>query len=188
VSAGPRAPEQRLFLALWPTAAERDALLEATAAVIAASAGRAVATVNLHVTLAFLGAVPAGRLGELAALTGKLGADILTPPLLRFTHLEHWRPPQILVALAGEEQAAAAQLAADLKQATAAAGFSPDLKPFRAHVTVARQVNALAGTAQLPPVIWHGATLALVESCGSPAGALYSVLDSWLLGKRENMR
>jgi 2'-5' RNA ligase len=188
VSAGSRAAVRRLFLALWPTAAERDALREATSAAVAARAARAVPAPNLHVTLAFLGAVPADRIGELAALAGRLSAGTAALPVLRFTRLEHWRRPQILAALADAEPAAVTALAADLRSATAAAGFLPDLKPFRAHVTVARQVAAVEGPGELPPVSWHCATLALAESRSSPAGPIYSVLDSWLLGKRENMR
>lgn len=188
MSAGPRTAVRRLFLALWPTAAERAALREASSAAVAASAARAVPAPNLHVTLAFLGAVPGSRIGELAGLAGALAAGTAALPALRFTRLEHWRRPQILAALADAEPAAVVQLAADLRSATAAAGFFPDLKPFRPHVTVARQVQAAAGATELPPVSWPCATLTLAESHSGPAGPIYSVLDSWLLGKRENMR
>ena len=185
----PHAATRRLFLALWPTGAEREALTAATAAAVAASAGRAVPGPNLHVTLAFLGAVPEGRIGELAALAARLATDAAASPLC-FTRLEHWRQPRILAALTAEEPCEAASLAAELKRVTAAAGFLPDLKPFRAHVTVARQVaaGAVAGALEVPALIWRGATLALAESRSSPSGPLYSVRDSWLLGKRENMR
>jgi RNA 2',3'-cyclic 3'-phosphodiesterase len=186
VSAGARAATRRLFLALWPTPAERDALLQAAAAV--ACAGRAVPAPNLHVTLAFLGAVPEPRIATLTALAAELGALTPAPLVLCFTRLEYWRRPQILVALTGAEPPGAAQLAAQLKRACAAAGFFPDLKPFRAHVTVARQVAAAGADAELSPVTWQCARLVLAESRSSPAGPLYSVLDSWLLGKPENMR
>jgi 2'-5' RNA ligase len=188
VSVAPHAAGRRLFFGLWPTPAERSALLQAASAVLAASAGRPVPAPNLHVTLAFLGAVPEARIAELAALAGELAAGGASAPVLRFSRLEHWRRPQILAALTDAEPGGAAQLAADLKRSTAAAGFFPDLKPFRAHVTVARQVDAPGGAMELPPVTWHGTTLALVQSRSSAAGPLYSVLDSWLLGKRENMR
>ena len=188
MSAGPSAAVRRLFLALWPTPAERSALLEAVSASVAASAGRPVPAPNLHVTLAFLGAVPEARITELAALAAEFGAAGAPSPVLRFTRLEHWRRPQLLAARTDVEPGAAAQLAADLKRSTAAAGFFPDLKPFRAHVTVARQVAVPGGAVELPPVTWQGATLALVESRSGATGPLYSVLDSWLLGKRENMR
>jgi 2'-5' RNA ligase len=187
VKSGAPAASRRLFLALWPTGAERDALREATAAAVAASAGRAVPEHNLHVTLAFLGAVPEDRVAELTALASQVAARAAASPL-RFTRLEHWRQPRILAALAADESLEAARVAAQLKDATAAAGFLPDLKPFRAHVTVARQVGTVAGALELPPVLWRGATLALAESRAGPGGPLYSVRDSWLLGKHENMR
>ena len=55
----PRAPARRLFFALWATAEERRALSAAAAAAVGTSGGRAVPEENLHVTLAFLGQVPA---------------------------------------------------------------------------------------------------------------------------------
>ena len=178
---------RRLFLALWPQPVERDALVQATAAAVSASGGRAVPALNLHVTLAFLGAVAEARIAALAALAQALAAGSATPAPLCFTHLGHWRRPRILVALTSDAASGPARLALDLRSATAAAGFFPDLKPFQAHVTVAREVGA-GGASQLAPVTWRSATLALAESRGTPAGPLYSVLDSWALGKRENMR
>jgi 2'-5' RNA ligase len=177
-----------VFLALWPTPTEREALVAATAARVAASVGRTVPAPNLHLTLVFLGAVAEARIAELAALAAQLGAASAAPAALRFTRLEHWRRPRILAALTAAEPPAAALLAANLKRVTAAAGFCPDLKPFRAHVTVARQVLRDGGGVAIPPVTWQGATLALVDSRGTATGPVYSVLDSWLLGKRENMR
>ncbi len=187
MSPGPPAAARRLFVALWPTAPERASLLEALATV-ALGAGRPVPAANLHVTLAFLGAVPEARTAALAALAGELAALSSASLPLCFTHLEYWPRPQILAALTDSVPAAAVQLAENLKRTSTAAGFLPDLKPFRAHVTVARQVQQCAGAMALPPVTWRCATLALIESRSSAAGPLYSVLESWALGKRENMR
>ena len=188
MSTGPRAPTRRLFLALWPTVAERRALQAASAAVLQASHALAVPPENLHLTLAFLGAVPAARAAELAALSGELAAAWDAGPVaLTWTGLEYWKRPQILAAVTVAGCAAAAELATRLKRAAVAAGFSPDLKPFRAHVTVARKAAAVAA-AELPGVLWNCTSLALVESRTSESGPVYSVLDSQLLGKREKMR
>src|SRR3974390_3801591 len=67
------------------------------------------------------------------------------PPLrLHFDEVAHWARPQILVALSAAESPAAHALAEQLKRATHAAGFSPALKPFQAHVTLARKVSRAA--------------------------------------------
>jgi len=105
----------------------------------------------------------------------------------------HWARPQILCALGTEEPrdtdaASAPALAATLKNETAAAGFSPDLKPFRAHVTVARKVAHAPAALALQPVLWRFGTFALIESRTDPAGPIYSVIESYLLVKAEKAR
>ena len=187
----PRAPARRLFFALWPTEEERRALSAASAAVVAASGGRAVPEQNLHVTLVFLGQVLVSRTTELAALARRVaagGAHTAMPLALQFEKLAYWREPQILCAQTTDAAAPAAALAAALQGAAGAAGFLPDLKPFRAHVTVARKVVRAPASTGLPNVRWTCAAFALVQSHTSAAGSIYSVLDSYLLGKREKLR
>jgi 2'-5' RNA ligase len=190
VRSPPRAPARRLFFALWATAEERRALSAAAAAAVGTSGGRAVPQANLHVTLAFLGQVPAARTTELAALAHRVGTNGAlagTPLLLQFERLAYWHAPQILVALS-TAGAAAAALAAALQREASAAGFLPDLKPFRAHVTVARKVTHAAASTPLPSVSWKCAEFVLVESRTVATGSVYSVLESYLLGKREKLR
>src|SRR2546421_454047 len=121
------------------------------------------------------------------------------PLLLSFDHLAHWARAQILCALGtGEPEAAQAaaergevmaagapELSARLKNETAAAGFSPDLKPFRAHVTVARKVPHAPAALAVPPVLWRFDAFALIESRTDPGGPVYSVIESYLLVKAE---
>jgi RNA 2',3'-cyclic 3'-phosphodiesterase len=106
--------------------------------------------------------------------------------VLRFTRLAHWREPQVLCALAPRADARVAALAQALKAAAAAAGFLPDLKPFRAHVTVARKVVRAPRATRFGAVTWKCATLALIESRSATGGAVYSVLESAPLGKTVN--
>ena len=180
----------RLFFALWPAAAEQHRLEQASAAGVAGSGGRPIPTGNLHVTLAFLGNVDTARLPRLHALALELAAHSGLPALqLQFQTLEYWPRPQILCATAGTAASAspAAALATRLRQATLAAGFSPDLKPFHAHVTVARKVASAPAT--LPPlarVTWNCHAFALVASTTGASGSAYSVLESYPLDRSEN--
>src|SRR5690606_6154262 len=48
---------KRIFFALWPDDETRDAISRATSRVVSLSGGRATAKRNLHITVAFLGAV-----------------------------------------------------------------------------------------------------------------------------------
>jgi RNA 2',3'-cyclic 3'-phosphodiesterase len=186
---------QRLFFALWPSAEERAALARASAPQVSACGGRPIPVHNLHVTLAFLGDVARERVPQLDLVARAVaGAQ---PPGLRslcFMELAHWLRPQILCAPAatqaphGADFAAVAALAAALKDALARAGFLPDLKPFHAHVTVARKVARAPQSAALPPVAWRCDACALVASRTDAGGSVYSVLESYPLVSVEKSR
>ena len=188
---------RRLFFALWPDAQQRGALHSATRQCVSSGGGRPVPAQSLHVTLAFLGAVPEGRVPELDRIARRVAGAFparAQPLLLTFDRLAHWARPQILCALGTEQPAAdtdaasAPALAATLKNETVAAGFSPDLKPFRAHVTVARKLAYAPSALALQPVLWRFDAFALIESRTDPAGPVYSVIESYLLVKAEKAR
>ena len=199
-----REPTRRLFFALWPDEEQRDALHSATRKSVRSCGGRPVPAPSLHVTLAFLGGVPEGRVPELDRIARRV-ADAFPaagrPLLVSFDRLAYWARPQILCALGtGEREAAQAvgepseadpagapALSATLKSETAAAGFSPDLKPFRAHVTVARKVAHAPPELALQPVLWRFDAFALIESRTDPVGPIYSVIESYLLVKAEKV-
>jgi len=192
-----REPTRRLFFALWPDAQQRGALHSATRQCVSSCGGRPVPAQSLHVTLAFLGAVPEGRVPELDRIARRVAGAFparAQPLLLTFDRLAHWARPQILCALGTEEPAAdtdaasAPALAATLKNETVAAGFSPDLKPFRAHVTVGRKLAHAPSALALQPVLWRFDAFALIESRTDPAGPVYSVIESYLLVKAEKAR
>jgi 2'-5' RNA ligase len=174
-----REPTRRLFFALWPHAAMREAMVHAIRKAASASGGRPVPAANLHVTLAFLGAVPEQRLGELGGI-GKGAASGGSLELV-FDHLEHWRTAQLLCALPAATPTQVAALARRLRDTLAASGFAPDLKPFRPHVTVVRKVSRPGGIEKIDSVAWTFTELALIESRTLAAGALYSVVESYSL-------
>jgi len=185
------APPLRLFFALWPTATEQTAMAQASAGGVAASGGRPIPAGNLHVTLAFLGNVDAGRLAVLRALAHDLAAGNAATLQLEFRTLEHWARPQILCATDAASVSSArgaGSLAEGIRQATLAAGFAPDLKPFHAHVTVARKVMRPVADQPITPLRWSCTYFALLASRTSANGSVYSVVESYPLVKPENAR
>jgi RNA 2',3'-cyclic 3'-phosphodiesterase len=182
-------PGRRLFFALWPSDLGRRELALAVEAAVRSSGGRPVPEANLHLTLAFLGNVSSARLQELGSIARQCAreqASVAT--LVQLQRLEVWRRPRILAATATSEPQAVRCLAEALVAATTAAGFAPDLKPFRAHVTVARQVVHSPQLESLPPVAWHLNGFALIDSRSGPSGPVYSVVESYALVAAEKLR
>src|SRR5262249_54411092 len=97
--------------------------------------------------------------------------------------------PRILCATATEdsESSPAQSLAASLANAASAAGLLPDVKPFRAHLTLARKIRARLATQGewprplVPAVVMRCDRFVLMESRSGESGSIYSVVDSWPL-------
>lgn len=163
----------------------REAMVHATHKAARASGGRPVTLANLHLTLAFLGSVAERRLGELGAIV-RASAQLPGVPLaLDFDHLEYWRAAQLLCALPTVAPQAIAALAGRLQDSLAASGFTPDLKPFRPHVTVVRRVSRPGHFEKMHPVSWRFTELSLIESRTRAEGARYSVLEKFPLSSRQ---
>ena len=153
----------------------------ATRAAVADCGGRPVGPESLHLTLAFLGSVPeasVSRLTETACAAASGHARGLVA--ITFDAIDYWREPQLLCAVAHDVHAAAV-LADELRHLLIGAGFRPDLKPFRAHVTLARKAARAPQDLRMTPVLWSFARLALIESRTDPRGSVYSMVDSWVL-------
>lgn len=174
---------RRLFFALWPDAPGREALRAATAAAVAGSAGRPVPAQNLHLTLLFLGSLDPARAARLPALARQAAAAVPAAQQvlgIELAQLVHWRDAAVL-AVQGPASPGVGQLAAALRAAAAGVDFRLDLRPFRAHVTLARQVGRPGPLAELAPVHWRFDAFALIESRSARGGSLYSVVESYPL-------
>jgi RNA 2',3'-cyclic 3'-phosphodiesterase len=187
----------RLFFALWPDAAMQAALYDSVSAIVRESDGRAVPAENFHLTLAFLGSVARNRIDALNDIAARCAANVKPaelPLVVTLDTFEHWRRPHILCATASVTSPAIVTLAKSLKRALTAEGFTPDLKPFRAHATFARKVHRVADELTATPVSWSFDTIHLIESRtesradphGDPAGSAYSTVEKWVLYKRDH--
>jgi 2'-5' RNA ligase len=176
----------RLFFALQPNLEQNTLLAERAAPLVSQLVAQPVPAENLHATLCFMGAIPTEKLERLravaAAVRGRRAA-------LLFEAFEHWERPKIVCATARESEAAmpARELALVLGSAAVEAGFAPDIKPFRAHLTLARKVRvASAKTIEWPrpispPLLVLCERFVLMQSQRGEQGSIYSVVDSWPL-------
>jgi 2'-5' RNA ligase len=147
-----------------------------------------VPAANFHLTLAFVGSVPVGRLHEVEGAASRFTqfSKIRELPIeIVLDAVEHWRKPQVLVATASTTPGVAVALGESLQRALIEAGFSPDLKPFRVHATIARKVRRVAREYHLDPVRWSFDALHLVESKTQPSGASYRTVKNWVLDKGD---
>jgi RNA 2',3'-cyclic 3'-phosphodiesterase len=172
---------RRLFFALWPTDAVRAQL--AAAAEAHAGLGRAIGARNLHVTVVFLGAVPAERLDhvvEIARSTQKLTLD--GKFMLHLDRLEFWRRSSLVALTATQVPPELLKIVDGLRAGLRERGFQlQEHDMFRPHVTLVRDVARGPAAAAVTPVQWPVESFALVESQVGQRGSQYSVLDEWSL-------
>ncbi len=167
---------RRLFFALWPNEAERQACLRVMSLLTPEAGLRLTRPENLHVTLLFLGWVGSDRLsGLLDAAAG------LPPPRgeLRFDALSYWRGPKVACLTCENFPPAFAETAARLKLLAEASGLELDNRGFKPHVTLARTPKPPQAV-KFAPVYWRGGGFCLAESLPHPEGGVrYHVLRHW---------
>jgi 2'-5' RNA ligase len=171
------ADTQRLFFALWPDGAVREALADLLKDE-SPRAGRRVPETNLHLTLAFVGNVTAAQRACMEAAAGTVAA---APFTLSLDRLGFWPRPRIVWAGATTTPDALRDLVARLNTALDACGYQPEQRPYQAHVTLSRKAQAPPRRREIPPVVWPAETFCLVESVSEEHGSVYRVLAHWPL-------
>jgi 2'-5' RNA ligase len=180
---------RRLFFALWPEA-NFIASLRAVANPLGLAGGRAVADLDLHVTLCFLGAVEES---SLPALCERAAALELPRFELEFEAIEYWSRSRVLAATSATVPAAGAALARALHAQARALGLRTEDRPPRAHVTILRGLaaSAVPATGPLPltpPLRLMASNFYLAQSqqleplsAGGLAPGRYARLAAWPL-------
>lgn len=133
---------------------------------------------NLHITLAFLGSVPRGHRDCYEQAAAGIAAPAFTFSL---QHIGHWPIPRILWLGPAAAPDALLILAQRLNAALSVCGYTPEARPYQAHMTLARKVDRPLPVTDIAPIDWEVDGFALVESVTTPAGARYQVLERWPL-------
>jgi RNA 2',3'-cyclic 3'-phosphodiesterase len=120
--------------------------------------GRALASVDLHVTLCFLGAVGEAQFAALCERAGQIEAASFE---LAFERLEWWREAQIVAASVACVPPAGVALAAAVATAAQQVGLAPDLRSWRPHVTLLRGASMPRLPAELAGDAWPALQLTL---------------------------
>ncbi len=133
---------------------------------------------DLHLTLRFLG--PLGH-EALSRVEGAAEAVIGLPPVpLCIDRLGHFPRSGILWAGTSVSGAGLLGLVARFDEALGAQGFTPETRPFRAHITLARRVRRPPPAAWGHPVPWIARELVLAAGQEGQVPR-YRVRRSWPL-------
>ena len=178
----PREKRKRLFFALWPDAKVRQSLARIASRSLKRR-GRTVPAENLHLTLAFLGAVPADRQRCMERVADNLAAGTFE---LAFNHLGYWPRPRVIWSGCEDTPEALLLLVDALRQGMRRCGLEPENRPYRAHMTLARKASvAPTFGASHDTVEWRIGNFHLVESKTLSSGARYETLRSWKLTEAD---
>jgi RNA 2',3'-cyclic 3'-phosphodiesterase len=161
----------RLFVAIWPDEEVRAAIAAWQQAWVWPAQADPVKSDRMHLTLHFIGDVPAGRLPELSQglaapfepFTLELDQGDVWPSGVAVLR-PHVQPPQLL------------RLHQDLRERLVSLGLPVETRPYRAHVTLARRARGAKPPERGAGLRWRiGAGYVLVRSL--PGGAGYRLLE-----------
>ena len=167
----------RLFFALWPDDATRDALNRTGKWLHQHWSGRRMRADTLHITLAFLGSTPVEQLETLFACAGTVRTDAFE---LILDQAGYWRHNRIGWLGASQTPPSHLELVNALNAALQAASFPVEARPHVPHVTLLRK--SLGG--EVPPcepVHWPVSDFVLVQSVTGSDGSHYEVIRRWPL-------
>ncbi|MFN3918677.1 MAG: RNA 2',3'-cyclic phosphodiesterase [Methylohalobius sp.] len=167
--------KKRLFFALWPDEGVLEKLVRVRKE-LGLNAGKSVDCQKFHITLLFLGEVPEDKIEALKALAEQLP---LAPCELTLDRLEHWVRPAVLCLTASHPPQPLTRLVEELRRGVRKLGFALERRPFRPHLTLARQVKKRIANRQIEPLPWPVHEFTLVESELDSQGSRYTVLDRW---------
>jgi 2'-5' RNA ligase len=159
---------------LWPAAGTADALHAVAHDAHRSCGGRLTRRETLHLTLAFLGDIPAARLPDAEAAAVSVGG---APFELLLDRLGCWKH----ILWAGGDSPPLAALAEGLAARLRRAGFRLEERPFAAHVTLLRDARCPAVPAMAETIVWRVTEFVLAESRSDAAGARYEIIGRWPL-------
>jgi 2'-5' RNA ligase len=162
---------KRLFFALWPDDRQRDRMRDFISPVARLVEGRAVERRNWHITLAYIGDFPEGRVDELLDAKNALQMESFR---LRFDRLEFWPRPKIAALVPPTIPPELEQLVDDLQGLVLAAGVNPEhQRVYRPHVTVVHNARTFETQRLAQSALLEWSSFELVESISAPGGTTY---------------
>jgi len=158
-----RPPTHTLFLALWPDDTVRCRIREHADRWVFPSGSVRYGPPDWHVTLHFLGRVPAERVPDLA-----VNIDVPREPFELVLDRPTIWPRGLAVVSASTTPRALKSLHARLGEALLGMEQAVETRPYRPHLTLARRAEAAVMPDPPVPVVWPVSGFVLVVSTGRP--------------------
>lgn len=168
----------RLFFALWPEPGLQASFYAVGQKLYRHCGGSRTRRENIHMTLAFLGAVEAPRLGQVMAVAERIHLPAFT---LVFSRLGWWRQNQAAWAAPVETPRTLADIVKALHRGLMQEGFKFDERRYLPHITLLRKANCPEGAVESYPIRWRVNEFALVRSTLHESGAHYAIVKRWTL-------
>jgi len=172
---------RRLFFAIWPDESALRRLASLRDSLESSIQGRWILTINLHLTLVFLGKVTSTRLKSLEAIASNVRAEPFT---IGLDQLSWWRIGGVLCLTPRQSPQSLESLVQILVTDLKEAGFKPDMRTFRPHITLARRVGGVPARLMRlhEPICFEVCAFDLVHSPPSGSISGYETIGSWSLG------
>jgi RNA 2',3'-cyclic 3'-phosphodiesterase len=168
----------RLFFALLPDSETQQRITTAARELRLDPASPLVRPESLHMTLAFVGKVPALKV----ALLRKIGDAQRIPAFtIRFDEYEYWPKAKAVVAAARESPASLNLLWRQIHDALAKHNLAPTHDRLRPHVTLARKVSQAPVLQAMSAFDLRAQAFSLMHSDTTGVRPLYTVVDTWPL-------
>jgi len=167
---------KRLFFALWPANETRNQLDYLNQSIKSADLKK-VKRNNLHVTLVFLGHVDDKAEAEIKQKADRIS---IQPFTLCFDQLTFWKKPKILCLTTQQYDSQLIKLVNALNTMVEQCGIKGDKQSYHPHVTLARKASKSI-VLDIEPIHWQAQSFCLLESCSTPDGVVYQLVQQWKL-------
>lgn len=171
---------QRLFFVLWPEGALPEDLARLARRLVG-KRGKRVRPENLHLTLVFLGGMTEQQRLCTEAVADRIAGIAFE---LQLEQIGHWPRPQVVWLAPQKTPEPLRDLVRQLNEGLPACGYQPELRPYRAHLTLARKVSGQFPASQIKPLRWPVEQFCLVQSVTHPDGVQYRILRTWFLAAK----
>jgi len=168
----------RLFFASWPGERSAAKLERWAREASRATGGRVTRAETIHLTLAFLGEVPADRVTAAVGAAGRVRAPAHA---FAIEEARFWPHNRIVWVGPKDTPAPLAALAVQLRRELQTEGFRLEARPFAAHVTLIRKARAPDALPPIPRIDWPVSEFVLVCSTLAREGSKYEVIGKFAL-------